>query len=75
MCLKKGGGALAQKANSSIKIKEEKRIIKIEEKIAKINYFAVETIKQLNQMESRIFNEEIIPHDEKTFSLYKPYTE
>ena len=26
-------------------------------------------------MESRIFNGEIIPHDEKTFSLYKPYTE
>ena len=66
---------LAQKANSSIKIKEEKRIIKIEEKITKINYFAVETIKQLNQMESRIFNGEIIPHNEKTFSLYKPYTE
>ena len=26
-------------------------------------------------MESRIFNGEIIPHNEKTFSLYKPYTE
>ena len=67
--------ALAQKANSSIKAKEEEKIIKIEGKIRKINYFAVETIKQLNQMESRIFNGEIIPHDEKTFSLYKPYTE
>jgi hypothetical protein len=67
--------ALAQKANSSIKAKEEEKIIKIEWKIRKINYFAVEAIKQLNQMESRIFNGEIIPHDEKTFSLYKPYTE
>ena len=66
---------LAQKTNSSIKIKEEKKIIKIEEKIAKINYFTVETIKQLEQMESRIFNGKIIPHYEKTFSLYKPYTE
>ena len=26
-------------------------------------------------MESRIFNKEIIPHDEKTFSLYKPHAE
>jgi IS5 family transposase len=26
-------------------------------------------------MESRIFNGEIIPHNEKIFSLYKPYTE
>ena len=26
-------------------------------------------------MEIRIFNEGIIPHYEKTFSLYKPYTE
>ena len=36
---------LAQKANSSIKMKEEKKILKMEEKITKINYFIVETIK------------------------------
>ena len=49
--------------------------MKIEESIAKIIFFATEAAKQLNQMESRIFNGETIPHDEKTFSLYKPYTE
>ena len=66
---------LAQKINGAIKIKEEKRITRIEQKIIKINYFVTEAVKQLNQMERRIFNGEIIPHDEKTFSVYKPYTE
>jgi hypothetical protein len=67
--------ALALETNSVIRIKEEKRIIRIEQKIIKINYFVTEVTKQLDQMERRIFNGEIIPHNEKTFSLYKPYTE
>jgi transposase, IS5 family len=66
---------LAQEEDSAMKIKREKRTVKIEESIAKIIFFATEAAKQLNQMESRIFNGETIPHDEKTFSLYKPYTE
>jgi IS5 family transposase len=66
---------LAQKVNGVVKIKQEKRIIRIELKIIKINYFIAEAEKQINQMERRIFNGEIIPHNEKTFSVYKPYTE
>ena len=64
--------ALAQERDSTIKIKGEKKIVRIEGKITKINYFVIEVAKQLNQMESRIFNGKVIPHNKKTFSLYKP---
>lgn len=44
-------------------------------KIEKIEYYIAEAEKQIDQITSRVFNGETIPHSEKTFSVYKPYTE
>ncbi len=44
-------------------------------KIEKVEYYIAEAEKQIEQITSRVFNGETIPHSEKTFSVYKPYTE
>lgn len=38
-------------------------------------HYIAEAEKQIEQITSRVFNGETIPHSEKTFSVYKPYTE
>ena len=40
-----------------------------------MEYYVTEAEKQIEQITSRVLNEETIPHSEKTFSVYKPYTE
>lgn len=45
------------------------------DKVEKINFFIQEGERQLQQMERRIFNGEVIPNNEKIFSLFKPWTE
>jgi IS5 family transposase len=48
---------------------------KMRRKIEKVEYYITEAEKQIEQITSRVLNEETIPHSEKTFSVYKPYTE
>ena len=48
---------------------------KMRRKIEKVEYYITEVEKQIEQITSRVLNEETIPHSEKTFSVYKPYTE
>ena len=55
--------------------KELKSLEKDKEKIENINFYAKETERQINQIERRVINGEVIPHSEKIFSVYKSYTE
>ena len=55
--------------------KELKSLEKDKEKIENINFYAKETERQINQIEKRVINGEVIPHSEKIFSVYKSYTE
>ena len=54
--------------------KELKSLEKDKEKIENIKFYAKETERQINQIERRVINGEVIPHSEKIFSVYKTYT-
>ena len=70
-------GTIEQVAES-IKPKNEKGLKSLQkdkEKIDNINFYIKEAERQINQIERRVINGEVIPHSEKIFSVYKTYTE
>lgn len=43
--------------------------------IKEVQNYIIHAKRQVDQIERRVINGEIIPHDEKVFSIFKPYTE
>jgi hypothetical protein len=42
---------------------------------SKLNYFIGHANLQIGQIRRRVFNNEVIPHEEKVFSVFQPHTE
>jgi transposase, IS5 family len=42
---------------------------------SKLNYYIAHATLQMGQVRRRVFNKEVIPHDEKVFSVFQPHTE
>ena len=43
-------------------------------KINKIAYFLKHAVQQINQIDRRLLKGEMIPHNEKVFSIFEPHT-
>lgn len=53
----------------------EGRDLPLNLRIAEIKRFIDHGIRQIDQIRRRVFENEVIPHDEKVFSLFEPHTE
>ncbi len=50
-------------------------IIVIQSSLKDIEYYTSHADRQINQITRRVFQEEVIPHEEKVFSIFEPHTE
>lgn len=66
--------SVLQKANETLETIDKLRPDKFIE-ILQINHFVSHAKRQTDQIQRRVMNEEIIPHDEKVFSIFQEHTE
>jgi len=50
-------------------------MLTLEMKMSVIQTFSEHAKRQINQIEGRVLQDEVIPHEEKVFSLFQPHTE
>jgi len=62
--------------HSLLKLREqESPRLDLKSKVEAIQSFLEHAKRQIDQIERRVLKEEVIPHDEKVFSLFQPHTE
>jgi transposase, IS5 family len=56
---------------------ERKKMLKISDfvLIEQVRYFINHAHRQIDQIDRRVLQEQVIPHDEKCFSIFEPHTE